>query len=289
MPAGFSAEHLGPNDFYYWDNFWSIAGLKSCAQMCSDMGIQEKVTLWEKTAEDFSKAVEQSLVNSANKRRFEGIPASPYRRMDAGCIGSIIGSYPLKLVGQQDIRTMNTVNYLIGNYFIENAFFHDITHSGFNAYLTLHVAQVLLRAGDRRFYNLVEAVMQLASSTGQWPEAIHPHTKGGCMGDGQHVWAAAEWVIMIRNCFIREEDSGLVIGSGIVEKWLMPKQRIQFGPAPTDYGVIRVDITPSKSKVIVRWELKATEQVPLIKVSLPGLKSISVSDPVINQIEVSRV
>ncbi len=26
MPSGFSAEHFGPNDHYYWDNFWSIAG-----------------------------------------------------------------------------------------------------------------------------------------------------------------------------------------------------------------------------------------------------------------------
>ncbi|MBW7857630.1 MAG: hypothetical protein H3C43_04900, partial [Leptonema sp. (in: Bacteria)] len=28
MPAGFSAEHLGPADYYYWDNLWSIAGLR---------------------------------------------------------------------------------------------------------------------------------------------------------------------------------------------------------------------------------------------------------------------
>lgn len=27
MPPGFSAEHLGPNDYYYWDNFWSVPGL----------------------------------------------------------------------------------------------------------------------------------------------------------------------------------------------------------------------------------------------------------------------
>ena len=31
MPAGFSAEHLGPNDYYYWDNYWSVAGLQSAA------------------------------------------------------------------------------------------------------------------------------------------------------------------------------------------------------------------------------------------------------------------
>ena len=29
LPAGFSAEHLGPNDYYYWDNWWALAGLRA--------------------------------------------------------------------------------------------------------------------------------------------------------------------------------------------------------------------------------------------------------------------
>ncbi len=33
MPAGVSAEHLGPFDYYYWDDFWSAAGLRSAAEM----------------------------------------------------------------------------------------------------------------------------------------------------------------------------------------------------------------------------------------------------------------
>ena len=60
------------------------------------------------------------------------------------------------------------------------------------------------------------SVARLASPTGQWPEAIHPQSGGGCMGDGQHGWAAAEWVMMMRNCFVREEGDRLIIGSGIV-------------------------------------------------------------------------
>jgi len=28
LPPGFSAEHLGPNDYYYWDDFWALAGLQ---------------------------------------------------------------------------------------------------------------------------------------------------------------------------------------------------------------------------------------------------------------------
>jgi hypothetical protein len=83
-----------------------------------------------------------------------------------------------------------------------------MTHSGLNAYLTLHIAQVLLRAADPRYLEIVEAVAGLASPTGQWPEAIHPRTRGGCMGDAHHVWAAAEWVLMLRNCFLRKEPRG---------------------------------------------------------------------------------
>ena len=33
LPSGFSAEHLGPNDFYYWDDFWAVAGLKAAAYL----------------------------------------------------------------------------------------------------------------------------------------------------------------------------------------------------------------------------------------------------------------
>ena len=33
LPAGFSAEHLGPNDFYYWDDFWAVGGLQAVARL----------------------------------------------------------------------------------------------------------------------------------------------------------------------------------------------------------------------------------------------------------------
>ncbi|HTD65668.1 MAG TPA: hypothetical protein VK846_03945, partial [Candidatus Limnocylindria bacterium] len=33
LPAGFSAEHLGPNDYYYWDDFWGVAGLRAAARL----------------------------------------------------------------------------------------------------------------------------------------------------------------------------------------------------------------------------------------------------------------
>src|SRR5206468_11068170 len=122
-------------------------------------------------------------------------------------------------------------------------FFQNMIHSGINAYLTLHLAQVRLRAGDAvGAWALMDAVVALASPTGQWPEAIHPLTTGGCMGDGQHIWAAAEWVMMIRNMFVREEADRLVIGSGLLPQWLEVGSALSFGPTLTPWGTVSVHV-----------------------------------------------
>jgi len=56
------------------------------------------------------------------------------------------------------------------------------------------------------------------------------------MGDGQHVWAAAEWVLMLRNMFLREEDRVLVIASAFPKSGCAPASRCPSvpGPPPSD-------------------------------------------------------
>jgi hypothetical protein len=215
LPAGFSAEHLGPNDYYYWDDFWASAGLHAAASLMHGFDANTAAH-FTREAEDLQASVDRCLARDAQRLGRLAMPASPYRRLDAGVIGSLAMGYPLRLCAAADPRLLDTVGFLLDRCFLDGAFFQDMTHSGLNAYLTLHIAQVLLRAADPRYLEIVEAVAGLASPTGQWPEAIHPRTRGGCMGDAHHVWAAAEWVLMLRNCFLRKEPRAhfLVIGSG---------------------------------------------------------------------------
>lgn len=268
MPAGFSAEHLGPNDFYYWDDFWSVAGLRAADFLTRNAGQHD--VRFEEDARELSACVDRSLEKTAQRLKRPAIPASVYRRMDTGAIGSLSASYPLRLLGPNDQRILDTVDFLMEKCLINGGFFHDMTHSGINPYLTLHLAQVLLRAGDPRYFNLMSAVAGLATSTGQWPEAIHPGTGGGCMGDGQHVWAAAEWVLMIRNCFVREEGDQLILCSGIPRIWLEKKQTISFGPALTRFGSIEISIRPREQHVVVAWSGQWHAQEPPIDIQLAG-------------------
>jgi hypothetical protein len=151
-------------------------------------------------------------------------------------------------------------------------------HSGINPYLTLGVAQTLLRSGDARFRPLVETVAALASSTGQWPEAIHPHTGGGCMGDGQHGWAAAEWVMMIRNLFIREEGRKLIVGAGIFPEWLESEADIAFGPTPTPFGPVAVRIFRQGTDYCLVFDADWRNQPPPVEIRIPGFQNERVGD-----------
>jgi hypothetical protein len=288
FPAGFSAEHLGPNDYYYWDDFWGVAGLEAAAAMGGAWGDTKSAETFRAQAKNFMQAIERSLQRSASIRSHPGIPASPYRRMDAGAIGSLVGSYPLRLWSADDARILHTVDFLYHKYFVHGLFFQEMFHSGLNVYLTLHIAQVLLRAGDRRFADLVTAVADCASPTGQWPEAIHPHTGGGCMGDGQHIWAAAEWVMMIRNMFVREEGDGLVLASGVLPAWLDADRPLYFGPTPTPYGDLALRVEPLKATITVTWEAAWRRKPALITVALPGLQPIQIHDPDTSSVDVSR-
>jgi hypothetical protein len=118
FPAGFSAEHLGPNDYYYWDDFWGVAGLQAAATLCAFWGDTNRTATLAVQAQSFMQAIERSLERSASIRAHPGIPASPYRRMDAGAIGSLVGSYPLGLCPHDDTRMLQTVDYLLHNHFV---------------------------------------------------------------------------------------------------------------------------------------------------------------------------
>ena len=133
----------------------------------------------------------------------------------------------------------------------------------------------------------MNAVAALASPTGQWPEAIHPSTHGGCMGDGQHAWASAEWVLMLRNCFVREEGHKLVIASGIPSEWIQEEHSIFFGPAPTSFGEISITINTNAEKIEVSWEAAWHRDCPTLEIALPQY-SPKTCGPGVNTVSIKR-
>jgi len=102
------------------------------------------------------------------------------------------------------------------------------------------------------------------------------------------VWAAAEWVLMVRNCFVREEGERLILGAGIAPRWLVPGSPLTFGPAPTTFGPLTLTIeTESQHRVQVSWQGNWHATAPVIEVRLPGFAPV-IAQPVESSINIER-
>jgi hypothetical protein len=242
LPAGMSAEHFGPNDFFYWDDLWGLAGLRDAAWAARELGADSEAEQIDAIRRDLEDSLNASLKTVEERLGERLLPAGPHRRMDSGAIGGMCAVYPLSLYSPDDPLIENTVRFLRERCFFDRGFFQDMTHAGINAYLTFHVAQTYVLAKDQEAWELIDYLMSLASSTFIWPEAIHPSTGGGSMGDGMHGWATADFLLLIRNTLLHEQGNRLLIAPCIPESWTDWGRHVTVTNAPTHFGSVTFSI-----------------------------------------------
>jgi hypothetical protein len=215
------------------------------------------------------------------------LPVSPYRWPDAACIGNLVAFDPLELNELSRPWIDSTTEYLLANHFHQGLFFQSVFHTGLNPYLTAQVARVLVRNEDPRAMNLINAISNAASSSVTWPEAINPRTQGGCMGDGDHGWAAAEFCNVLRQVLVLEDPIGLTLFQGIQHDWMQPGATTSISNAPTLHGRMTASLECSSTGVWARWRLEPWpgEETTQVTISLPrGLTEIdTIADPTLSQ------
>ena len=248
MPPGLSAEHLGLADRYFWDNWWSVAGLESYARICALQGMGSEEEKTRREIESYREEIENAVTEVRKLKGIDEIPAGPSRGVDCGMIGSCAPWYPLQEYFPSDGRMFRTLETLTARHMVDGLFFQEFIHSGKNPYLTLQIAQAWLYAGKReRFWGMITDVLRHASPTLNYPEAIHPLTGGGTMGDGHHGWAAAELAFALRSALVLEIQTPaqpvpqLVLLGGAPAEWFLPGQRLAIHRAPVTGGVISLE------------------------------------------------
>src|SRR5574340_322025 len=75
LPPGPSAEHLGPSDYYYWDDFWGLAGLYEAARVAGWMGQPKDEAKLCANADAFRRDIDASLARAAARLGRLAMPA----------------------------------------------------------------------------------------------------------------------------------------------------------------------------------------------------------------------
>jgi hypothetical protein len=254
LPAGFSAEHFGPNDYYYWDDYWCFAGVRAAEYAAAELGKPDAQKDFHQEADRFLGHIEASLAGVERKLGKPLIPASPYRRMNSGAIGALCAIYPLNIYPPDDERMINTMDEIRRISFFENGFFQNIHHSGVNAYLTFQFAQCLLRRRDPEAWTLLRYILDLASPTFTWPEAAHTRTRGGVMGDGHHGWAVADFLHLVRNTLLLEDDENLVVFPLVPDEWVADGKKISIREAPSYFGKVNAAMAVDKGRARIEFD-----------------------------------
>lgn len=238
LPAGMSAEHLGPNDYFYWDDWWGLAGLRAASMAAKTFNSPNDESKLRAEFDAFTADLDTSLKRAAERNHADWMPAAPTRRADSAMVANLVASYPLGLVPADDPRITATIEELKKIAFVDGAFFHHVGHGGFGTYLALHLAGAQLIQRKSEAWDALRFVLANASPTWTWGETIHPQTKRGGHGDGQHGWAAADVVSFVRNALLFEERDHLVLTAALPDEWVFETATIKVERAATTFGQV---------------------------------------------------
>ncbi len=238
LPAGMSAEHLGPNDYYFWDDWWGLAGLRAAvfaANFFQNAADRDKLKF---AFDAFFQDVSTALETAAQRNQAQWMPAAPSRGADSAMVSNLVASYPLQLFPPDDPRILATLDELRRVAFVEGAFFHHVGHGGFGTYLALELAGSELYLGRREAWDALRFMLKHASPTWTWGETIHPLTRRGGHGDGHHGWAAAELVSLMRCTLLYERGKTLVLTPLLPDEWVFETASIKVERAATYFGEV---------------------------------------------------
>ncbi len=241
LPPGPSAEHLGPSDYFYWDDFWGLAGLREMARVADWIGQSKDAAKLHANFDSFCADVSASLALAAERLGRPAMPAAPDRRLDYAMIANLAALYPLRLFAPNDPRMVDTLAALKEKAWFEDVYY-NASHSALGTYLSLHAAECYLFQRNPEAWKIIAWVLKHASPTFTWAEGIHPRTRGGAMGDGHHGWAVADFLIAARNTLLLEEEEHLIITPILPEDWTFETSVIKVEDAPTYFGNVSFTI-----------------------------------------------
>jgi hypothetical protein len=246
VPESISHEGYSAKPMHsYWDNFFTIKGLKDAADIQKILGENEEYERIVKIRDTFRDNLYNSLNLAMKYKSIDYIPGC-VELGDFDATSTTIALTPCnELKNLPKPQVFNTFDKYFE--FFQNR--RDGTKDWINytPYENRLIGSFILLDQPERAHELIEYFLgdQRPQGWNHWAEVVWKDDRyPGFIGDMPHTWCGSDFLNAIRSMFVYENeyDQSLVLASALYQDWIDAPEGMSVENLPTYYGELSYSI-----------------------------------------------
>jgi len=237
----------------YWDNFFTMKGLKDAAEIQNILGEKESYERIKKVCDTFKENLYNSLQLAMKTRKIDYIPGC-VELGDFDATSTTIALTPCnELKNLPKPQVYNTFDKYYE--FFKNRRDGKIDWINYTPYENRLIGSFILLDQPERAHELIAFFLndQRPQGWNHWAEVVWKDYRiPRYIGDMPHTWVGSDFINAIRAMFVYENeyDQSLVLASALYQDWIDSPEGISVENLPTYYGEISYSIKKIHDKYI---------------------------------------
>jgi len=237
----------------YWDNFFTMKGLKDAAAIQKILGEKESYEKIKKVRDTFKANLYNSIKLAMKTRKINYIPGC----VELGDFDATSTTIALTPCNEFNNLPKPEVYNTFDKYFEFFAKRRDdkIEWINYTPYENRLIGSFILLDQPERAHQLIEFFLddQKPHKWNHWAEVVWKDDKTPLfIGDMPHTWVGSDFLNAIRSMFVYENeyDESLVLASALYHDWIDSPGGMSIENLPTYYGEISYSIKKENDKYI---------------------------------------
>ncbi|MBI9066697.1 MAG: discoidin domain-containing protein [Salinivirgaceae bacterium] len=251
VPESISHEGYSAKPMHsYWDNFFTMKGLKDAAEIQKILGENESYERIQKVSDTFKDNLYNSLELAMKNKNISYLPGCA-ELGDFDATSTTIALSPCnELNNLPKPQVYNTFDKYYE--FFKNRRDDKIDWINYTPYENRLIGSFIILDQPERAHELIEFFLndQRPQGWNHWAEVVwKDYRTPKYIGDMPHTWVGSDFINAIRSMFVYENeyDQSLVLASALYQDWIDAPQGMSVENLPTYYGEISYSIKKEDS------------------------------------------
>jgi hypothetical protein len=252
VPESISHEGYSAKPMHsYWDNFFTMKGLKDAAEIQKILGETENYYRICKVRDTFKDNLYNSLQLAMKMKKIDYIPGC-VELGDFDATSTTIALTPCnELKNLPKPQVYNTFDKYYD--FFKNRREGKLDWINYTPYENRLIGSFIILDQPEKAHELIEFFLNDQRPQGwhHWAEVVWKDgRRPGFIGDMPHTWVGSDFINAIRSMFVYENeyDQSLVLASALYQDWIDSPEGMSVENLPTYYGEISYSIKKEDEK-----------------------------------------